>query len=75
MSEQELRELKAAAAAARMTVSEWVRQSLRAARAAPRFGRSAADLDEIFATAARHRFPAPDVEQMNEEIARGYLER
>jgi hypothetical protein len=24
-------------------------------------------------TAARHRFPAPDIGQMNEEIARDYL--
>ena len=74
VSEEELRELKAAAAAARMTVSEWVRQSLREARSSPRSARSA-DLEEVFAMASQHRFPAPDVGQMNDEIARGYLER
>ncbi|WP_370327625.1 hypothetical protein [Euzebya sp.] len=62
------------AASARMTLSEGVRQSLREARSAPSGSLSDAELQEVFGEAARYRFPAPDPEQMNEEIARGYLE-
>jgi hypothetical protein len=55
-----------------MTVAEWVRQALRAARAQ----RSTADVDvklEAIRTAAQYEFPTTDIDQMNAEIGQGYL--
>ena len=72
LDEPEWREIQRAARAERMTVAEWVRQALRAARRAV----STADVDQKLAairTAARHEFPTADIDQMNEEIARGYV--
>jgi hypothetical protein len=54
-----------------MTTAEWVRQALRAARkAAP-----STDVKKKLAAlraASHHAFPAPDIDQMLREIARGY---
>ena len=72
LEEDELREIKRAARRRRMTVAEWVRQSLRAARAAEERPDPAAKLAAV-RKAAQYSFPAPDIEQMNAEIARGYL--
>lgn len=72
LEEPEWREVQRAARAERTTVAEWVRKALRAARQA----RSSADVDARLAairTAAAHQFPVGDVEQMNAEIARGYI--
>lgn len=55
----------------RTTVSEWVRRTLREARDREPGG----DLDTKLRTiraAARHEFPTADIEQMLEEIDRGY---
>lgn len=73
IQEDELEELKAAARAERMTLSEWVRQALRAARERPVPGLSGADLEAVLAEGAAHEFPAPDIDQMNAEIREGYL--
>lgn len=70
--EAEWRELQRAARAERTTVSEWVRRALRQARRAT----SPKPVDQklaVIRTAARHSFPAPDIEDMNSEIERGYL--
>jgi hypothetical protein len=70
--EPEWREIQRAARAERTTVAEWVRRALRAARRAT----SSADVDKKLAairTAARHELPTADIDQMNQEIARGYL--
>ena len=56
-----------------MTVAEWVRQSLRAARRQESHG----DVDKKLAAlgrAVQHSFPTADIDRMNEEIERGYLE-
>ena len=54
------------------TVSEWVRQTLRAARREePRTG-SERKLKAVRA-AALHAFPSGDIQQMLTEIERGYL--
>jgi hypothetical protein len=53
------------------TLAEWVRQALR--ETAERL--PAAPVQDKLAAlhqAARQEFPAPDIEQMNEEIARGH---
>ena len=71
LDERELRDLKRAARARRMTVAEWVRQALRAARQREPLGDAAEKLDAI-RRASRHTFPTGDIEQMSGEIARGY---
>ena len=55
-----------------MTTAEWVRQALRTARqgAAPAAG-ATAKLRAVRA-AARHAFPTADIDQMLQEIERGY---
>lgn len=54
-----------------MTVAEWVRQALRAARRnQPRTGANA-KLEAIRA-ASQHSFPTADIDQMLAEIERGY---
>lgn len=73
MEEGELEAVRAAARRHGMTVSEWVRETLRAAR------RKIADGDaerKIAAvrTAARHAYPTADIDQMVAEIERGYGE-
>lgn len=73
LDEEEFDEIRRAARRERLTVAEWVRQSLRAARAegadtAPEFKLAAVR------EAARHSYPIGDVEQVLGEIATGYLE-
>jgi hypothetical protein len=70
--EPEIRQIRRAAKAKRMTVAEWVRQALRAARRDEPVG----DIEKKLAAirrAARHEFPAGDIEQMLAEIERGYV--
>lgn len=55
-----------------VTVSEWVRQAIRTARRQEADGDVARKRAAIRA-AMQHSFPAPDIEQMNAEIERGYL--
>ncbi len=73
IDDPEWREIQKTARAHRMTVAEWVRQALRAARReAP-----SADADRRIAAiraAARHGYPTGDIDRMNEEIERGYLD-
>ncbi len=72
LEDPEWRAVQKAARAERMTVAEWVRQTLRAARAE----RTTGDVDGRLAAirrAAQHEFPTADIDQMNAEIAQGYL--
>jgi len=55
-----------------MTVSEWVRQVIRAARRRESDGDPATKLEAIRAGAA-HRFPTADIDVMLAETERGYL--
>lgn len=71
VDEPELRRLKNAARAEGMTLSEWVRQTLRRGLRA----RPGASPDRKLAAvraASRHRFPTADVDRMLAEIERGY---
>jgi hypothetical protein len=70
MEENELREIRKTARRHRMTVSEWVRAALRAARRAEPGPDRASKLDAI-RTAVRHAFPSGDIDQMLAEIQRG----
>jgi Arc/MetJ-type ribon-helix-helix transcriptional regulator len=72
LKDEEMRELRRVAKGKRMTVSEWVRQALRSARRREP-GRDAGKKLDAVRAAARHGFPAGDVEQMLAEIERGYL--
>lgn len=67
----ELREIKRAARDRRMTVAEWVRQALRAARSAEAAPDPRRKLEAI-RTASRHSFPTADIDQVLAEIERGY---
>jgi hypothetical protein len=74
LDDGELREIQRLARAQRLTVAEWVRQALRAARRRQPSGDVQKKLGAIRA-AARHDFPTADIEQMLAEIARGYEDR
>jgi len=68
--EAELREIKRVARAQRLSVAAWVRQTLRAARA----GAQADTRDKLAAirSAARHQFPAGEIDVVLAQIERGY---
>ncbi len=72
LDEPEWREVKRAARARRVTMAEWVRQALRAARREQPSGDLDRKLDAVRA-ASRHAFPTADVDQMLAEIERGYV--
>lgn len=71
MDEEELEEIRRSARREGVTVSEWVRQTLRSAR---RPSSSEAPERRLAAVraAARHEFPTGDVDDMLAEIERGY---
>lgn len=72
VQDAELREIRRAARRQGMTLSEWVRRSLREARRAV----STRDPEQklaVLRAALEHAAPAPDIEQMLAEIERGYL--
>lgn len=73
LDEEELSDIQKMAKRRRMTVAEWVRQALRAARREEPSSNRARKLQAI-QEAARHRFPAGPIEEMLSEIERGYLD-
>lgn len=74
LSGDELEEIREAATAQGMTVSEWVRRALRRARRQVALGDPARRLAAVRA-ATRHEFPTADIETMLQQIERGYLGR
>lgn len=74
LSGDELEEIREAATAQGMTVSEWVRQTLRRARRQAALGDPARRLATIRA-ATRHEFPTADIDAMLQQIESGYLGR
>jgi hypothetical protein len=71
-ADDELREIRGAARRRRLTVAEWVRQALRAARAAETASDPTSKLAAV-EHAARHTFPVGDIDAMLAEIERGYV--
>ena len=71
--EDEYRALQRAARDERMTVAEWVRQTLRQARLGRR--RSVDRKLQALTQACRHEFPTADIDIMLEEIEKGYPSR
>ncbi len=72
MSERELTEIRALAEHHGLTVSEWTRQVIRAARRRESVGDPARKL-HVIASAADNAFPTSDIEIMLAEVERGYL--
>lgn len=70
--DSELEQIQLAARDRRMTTAEWVRQSLRTARASDMATDARTKLESIRA-AAEHSFPVADIDAMLAEIERGYL--
>lgn len=68
--DDELEEIRIVAERQRMTVSEWVRQSLRAARLREPTRSREEKLDAID-RAARHEFPTADIDEMLRQTAPG----
>ena len=73
MSETELDAVRAAARERGLTVSEWVRETLRDARSKVAGGNAERKLAAIRA-ADRHGYPTADIDQMLADIERGYGE-
>ncbi len=71
LDETELRLIQRAARAQKMTVSEWVRQTLRAAQSREPSGDARKKL-EVVRAAARHSYPTADIDQMIAEIESCY---
>jgi hypothetical protein len=72
LEEPEWRDVQRAAHARRLTVAEWVRQALRAARRAEPLRDTDKKLAVVRA-AARHDFPTAEIDRMLAEIQRGAL--
>ena len=71
LDEEELRRMREYALEQGVTLSEWVRQTLRKAMRQ----RPSDDMDRKLAcvrSATRHEFPTADIDQMLSEIERGY---
>jgi hypothetical protein len=71
LEDDELGEIRRAANRARMTVAEWVRQALRAARRSEPRGDAGRKLAAVRA-AARHSFPTAEIDEMLRQIEQGY---
>lgn len=71
LDDAELREIKRVARAHRKSVSAWVRETLRAARSDPRT--DPRDKLAAIRTAASHRFPTAEIDEMLSQIERGYV--
>jgi hypothetical protein len=72
LDESELRDIQRLARAQRMSVAEWVRGALRAARRREPLGDTGKKL-EVVRSAARHAYPTADIDAMLGEIERGYV--
>ena len=74
LDDEELQEIQQIAELRQMTVAEWVRQTLRAARKGESTGDPAHKLAAVRA-ASRNSYPVADVDEMLEQIERGYTGR
>ena len=72
VDDAELRRFRRAAKQAGMTLSEWVRQTLRRAERSLSTGDVERKLAAIRRAASFSDAPAPDIEQMLAEIEKGY---
>jgi hypothetical protein len=73
LPDAEMAEIRRLARREQLTVGEWARRALRSARASQASGDPERKLKAI-RKAATYSFPTADIEQMLDEIERGYLE-
>lgn len=73
LDDAEYREIQRSARRHRVSVSEWVRRSLRRARKAEPSVEAGRKLD-VVRGAVRHEFPTADIDEMLREIERGYVD-
>lgn len=71
LKDPEYREIQRIARSRHMSIAEWVRQALAAARRREPLGDTGKKLD-IIRAAARHEFPTADIGEMLDQIERGY---
>lgn len=71
LQDPEYREIQRIARSRHMSIAEWVRQALNAARRREPVGDAGKKLDVIRA-AARHDFPTADIDEMLAQIESGY---
>lgn len=71
LPDQEMSDIQSLARQERLTVGEWVRRTLREARAHKQVSGVEAKLKAI-RRAAEYSFPSGDIEQMLSEVERGY---
>jgi hypothetical protein len=71
LQDAEYREIQRVARVRRMTIAEWVRQALAAARRQEPLGDSGKKLD-VVREAARQEFPTAEIDEMLAQIERGY---
>jgi hypothetical protein len=71
LQDPEYREIRSLARARSLSIAEWVRQALTAARRREPLGDAGKKLD-IVRAAARHSFPTADIDRMLREIESGY---
>lgn len=72
LKDPEYREIQRVARSRRMSLAEWVRQALEAARREEPAGSLTGKL-EATRVAAQHEYPAGDLDKMLAEIEAGYL--
>jgi hypothetical protein len=72
LQDPDYREIQRIAKARRMSIAEWVRQALAAARRYEPLGDAGKKLD-VIREAARQDFPTADIDEMLAQIERGYL--
>lgn len=72
LDEAELRDIRRLAQAQHMSVAEWVRGALRAARRREPMGDAGKKL-AVVRSAARYAFPTADIEAMLGEVEHGYI--
>lgn len=71
LQDPEYREIQRVARARRMTIAEWVRQALAAARRYEPLGDAGKKLD-VIRDAAHHEFPTAEIDDMLAQIEQGY---
>jgi predicted transcriptional regulator len=71
LQDPEYREIQQIARARHMTIAEWVRQALAAARRYEPLGDAGKKLD-VVREAARQEFPTANIDEMLADIERGY---
>jgi hypothetical protein len=72
-ADEEMKEIRRIARRRRMTVAEWVRGALRAAKAEEPAADPLRKL-QVLRASVEHSFPTADIEEMLAQIERGYSE-